>query len=138
MLLENIRASVALALFGFIAILPCAEAQDETAKIPRLGLITSYQRETSELVKRDLALKIIDSGILKIHESTVDDIAKIFGRDWAPDLKVDSGECYGIVSFKQARDSVPGHVAGSGWYMVIYYRSADRKVFDWDLSNVHH
>jgi hypothetical protein len=113
-------------------------AQDQTPKISKLGLTISYQRETGELAKRDLALKIIDSGILKIGESTAEDVAKIFGKDWAPDLKVEKGESYGIISFaKQPPETPAGHVAGDGWYMVVYYSSTSKKVFDWDLSNVH-
>jgi len=113
-------------------------AQDQPPKISKLGLVTSYQHETAELVKRDLALKIIDSGVLKIGESTAEDIARIFGKDWAPDLKVTGGESYGIISFaKQPPETPAGHVAGDGWYMVVYYNATSKKVFDWDLSNVH-
>ena len=126
------------ALIFAMAVAGACLAQDEAPKISRLGLVTSYQRETAELVKRDIALKIIDSGILKIGDSTADDIAKIFGRDWAPDLKVAGGESYGIISFaKQPPETPAGHVAGGGWYMVVYYSSTSKKVFDWDLSNVH-
>ena len=121
-----------------MALAGASPAQDEAPKISKLGLVTSYQRETSELAKRDVALKIIASGLLKIGESTADDIARIFGKDWAPDLKVSGGESYGIISFaKQPPEMPAGHVAGSGWYMVVYYSSTSKKVFDWDLSNVH-
>ncbi len=115
-----------------------AMAQDEPPKVSKLGLVISYQRETAELVKRDLALKIIDSGILTLYESTTEDLAKIFGKDWAPDIKTDKDESYGIISFAKRPPEAPaGQVATTGWYMVVYYSAATKKVFDWDLSNVH-
>lgn len=113
-----------------------ARAQEPVSK---LGLITSYQHEKSELIKRNLALKMIDSGLLKLGETTAEEVAKIFGTDWSPDLKVAGPQSYGIVSFFRMPDGTPADAQNPyhGWYMVVYYNTQDRKVFDWDLSNVH-
>ena len=62
-------------------------------------LIARYQRESSELAKRDLALKMIDSGVLKLYATTSKDAAKIFGADWTPDMDVGEYKSYGIVHF---------------------------------------
>jgi hypothetical protein len=52
-------------------------------------LIARYQRESSELVKRNLVLKMIDAGVLQRFRTRARDLANIFAADWAPDMKVD-------------------------------------------------
>jgi hypothetical protein len=104
----------------------------------KLGLVIGYQREKSELAKRDIALKMIDSGLLKLGETTEAEVAKIFGKDWTGDLKVAGDQSYGIIRFSSAPESATADAQAPryGWYMVVYYNTTDRKVFDWDLSNV--
>jgi hypothetical protein len=118
----------------------CAAASALAQEAPtRLGLVTSYAREKLELNKRDIALKMIDSGVLKLGETTAEDVGKIFGKDWTPDLKVAGAQSYGIISFFRQPDGTAADAQNPyyGWYMVVYYNTTDRKVFDWDLSNVH-
>ena len=126
---------LACAILSLLPALP-APAQDVPSK---LGLATMYQREKSELIKRDLALKMIDSGLLKLYTTTAEDIAKIFGGDWMADVKVEKSQSYGIINFaKEPAGAAPdAQKPYFGWYMVVYYNTGDRKVFDWDLSNVH-
>jgi hypothetical protein len=113
---------------------------------PNSDLISRYQRENSELAKRDLALKMIDSGVLKLSATTSKDVAKIFGADWTPDIDVGEYKSYGIVHFAKqptAPSPDPGHdeppvaVPFVGWYLVIHYNTKDQVVFAWELSNVH-
>jgi len=118
-------------LLGSVA--PSSRAQQPPSK---LGLVTSYQHEKLELTKRDIALKMIDSGLLKLGETTAEDVAKIFGKDWNPDLGADGQKTYGIIRFSNPEPSADPQPY-YGWYMVVYYGVKDRKVFDWDLSNVH-
>src|SRR5581483_5407218 len=91
----------------------------------REDLIARYQKETSELAKRDLALNMIDAGVLKLYVSTSKDVARIFGTDWKPDIDVDDYKSYGIVHFaKQPPSPPPGYAAADvGWYLVIRYNT---------------
>jgi hypothetical protein len=97
-------------------------------------LIRCYQRETSEIAKRDLALKMIDTGILKIGISTIEDVARIFGSDWQDT----SHESYGVVNFaKQPTGPDDEQVPFVGWYLVIHYDAKSQVIHAWELSNVH-
>src|SRR5262252_9286159 len=71
-----VRASLIIALLCFAAIAATAGERED--------LIIRYQKETSELAKRDLALKMIDSGAIRLFDTTVTEIAKVFGKDWQP------------------------------------------------------
>jgi len=101
-------------------------------------LIERYQHESSELVKRDLALKMIDAGVLKRSVTTTTDVAQIFGTDWTQDVDVEEYQSYGIVHFaKQPTGPSDGQVPFVGWYLVIHYNTKDPVVVSWELSNVH-
>jgi hypothetical protein len=96
-------------------------------------LIRCYQRETSEIAKRDLALKMIDAGVLKLRVSTIEDVARIFGSDWQV-----ADESYGVVYFaKQPTGSNDEQVPFVGWYLVIHYDAKSQVIHAWELSNVH-
>ena len=105
-------------------------------------LIHRYQRETSEFAKRDLALKMIDTGVLRLHGTTRRDIARIFGSDWHM-FSDDPGESrpYGIVHFARQLEAPktgpPIQVPYIGWYMVVYFSPKTYVVVDWHLSNKH-
>jgi hypothetical protein len=102
-------------------------------------LIRRYKRETSELAKRDLTLKMIDTAVLKLHEATRKDIERIFGSDWQ--MFADDPEDvrpYGIVHFaKQPSGPDTEQVPYVGWYLVVYYSPKSYVVVDWHISNVH-
>ena len=107
---------------------------------PGTDLVRRYHREASELAKRDLALKMIDTGVLKLYATTSIEVAKIFGSDWDPDVDAGESQSYGIVSFAKqpkADESEAIQVPFVGWYMVIYYNTKDHVVIDWKFSNVH-
>jgi hypothetical protein len=102
-------------------------------------LVRRYHRETSELTKRDLALKMIDAGVLKLHTTTRKDIVEIFGSDWQ--MFADDPEDerpYGIVHFaKQPSGPDTEQVPFVGWYLAIFFSPKSYVVVDWRLSNVH-
>ena len=133
------RSPILLRLLLPAIVCVCAATFSPAQQPPsKLGLVTGYQREKSELAKRDIALKMIDSGLLKLGETTEGEVAKIFGKDWTGDLKVAGAQSYGIIRFTSAPEgtSADAQTPHYGWYMVVYYNTTDRKVFDWDLSNV--
>ena len=105
-------------------------------------LIRRYHRETSELTKRDLALKMIDTGVLKLHTTTRKDIVEIFGSDWHmfADDPEDSRP-YGIVFFAKQIETLEGdspvQVPYIGWYLAVFFSQKTYVVVDWRLSNVH-
>jgi hypothetical protein len=135
------RRSFLLAAMACIIMPPTVPAEDATA-----DLIIRYQRESSELAKRDLTLKMIDVGVLKLFKTTARDLEKIFGADWTPDMKVDQYGSVGFVLFAKqpkAPSPPPGadepdvQVPFVGWYLLVHYNTKDRAVFAWELSNVH-
>ena len=139
---ENKMTAARLELFFVLAlaciVMPPAFAADNDSSN---DLINRYQRESSELAKRDLALKMIDAGVLKLSVTATKDVARIFGADWTPDVDVEEYKSYGIVHFAKQptppSSPSPAPVPFVGWYLVIHYNTKDNVVISWELSNVH-
>ena len=102
-------------------------------------LIRRYRHETAELAKRDLALKMIDTGVLKFHVTTRKDIERIFGSDWRMfSDDPEDARPYGLVQFAKQLDIPEGNtsqVPYVGWYLAIYFSHKNYVVVDWQLSN---
>lgn len=110
-------------------------------------LVARYQKEKNPLVKRDLALKMIDTGILELHKSKADDLAAIFGPDWWPAGRESPGISRGFVFFARQpfskpsaeqweKETEPVQHALVGWYLVVHYGTEDHTLLSWWLSNV--
>jgi len=128
-----VRASLIIALLCFAAIAATAGERED--------LIIRYQKETSELAKRDLALKMIDSGAIRLFDTTVTEIAKVFGKDWQPVGALGKGRSRGFVNFAQQPTPPPEKLAiqvpSVGSYLMIDYLTDSGQVEKWCVSNQH-
>jgi hypothetical protein len=125
---------------GCVALLAASLASPALGADPDpQDLIRRYQHETSELAKRDLALKMIDTGVLKFHSTTRKDVERIFGSDWS--MFADDPEDarpYGLVQFAKQFDIPEGNTSQIpyvGWYLAIFFSPKTYVVVDWQLSN---
>jgi hypothetical protein len=118
---------------------PCCISADD--------LVAQYQKEKNALVKRDLALKMIDTGMLELHKSKADDLAAIFGPDWWPAGRADPDISRGFVFFAKQpfskpcreqweKEIEPVQHALVGWYLFVHYGTKDHRVLSWWLSNL--
>jgi hypothetical protein len=107
----------------------------------REDLISRYQKETSELGKRELALKMIDAGVIKRAETKVADIARIFGNDWQVAGVLDKNRSRGFVYFAPQASPPPDDAAiqwvPHGWYLMIDYLTLSGQVENWCVSNLY-
>ena len=130
--------SIALAVSVFVAIVPRSYTSDVASQDIGERLTHRYHEAKSEVEKRDLALKLIDVGVLRKFKTTQSDVARIFGADWTPDFDVGEYESYGIVHFaRQPKGPDNVQVPYVGWCLVIHYNTKDKVVVSWSLSDDH-
>ena len=131
-------SSVALGVLAFVGIAVSGDTFDVAAQDAGDNLTKQYREARGEIEKRDLALKLMDAGVLRKHQTTEFDVARIFGADWTPNVDVGKYESYGIVYFaKQPKGPNYVQVPRIGWYLVIHYDTKEKIVRSWILSDNH-